>query len=900
MLDLKVFLSSPGDVAEERAIALQIIERLSYDPLLRGRVKLEAVAWDKPGGGAPLLATMTPQQAVNEGLPTPGECDIVVVIFWSRMGTPLPPDYTKADGSRYQSGTEWEYEDAIAANRANNGRPDVVVYRRSEQVLLDPAAADFADKLAQWQAVQGFFADFSAPDGSISRGYNAYDTPGDFGNLLNHHLKALIQRRLDAEGETHTDLRITRRVWTGSPFPGLRAFTAKEAPIFFGREREISEVVGRLRGGKMVAVVGASGSGKSSLVAAGVMPRLRMNAIPGSRYWRVQPFTPGDDAFQNLRAALQLEGWTPDQDLMAALEAEGEESAQLLLVLDQFEELFTLHEPHRAAAFITWLCGEHERMQILLTVRADFYAQCIEHPALATALQGATYPLGAPGTGLLYEMMVRPAELAMISFEEGLVNRILADMGSDPGALALLAYTLDELYRKAVETRLMTHADYEALGGVQGAIGQRAQDTFNALDDDAKAALPAVFRELVTVNDEGLATRRRADLAAVTAEASAAKLVEALTQARLLVKSQTHHHAVVEIAHEALLRSWPALHTWLEEMNDDLRLLRQMRHAVRLWEERERSEDWLWAGEQLLDAQQMVQRLRLSLSPSESEFLRPEQERLLSEIALRTTSHYRRVQIGERLSLIGDSRPGVGLRGDALPDILWCDIPGGEVRLSAERSPDVDPEALHQAVSPFRIAKYPVTVAQYQAFVEADDGWQDPRWWRDIGGHRSAPSQPRSYANHPVENVSWNDATAFCRWLSHHLGMAVRLPTEFEWQQAATGGDPLRVYPWGEKWEAMAANTRESELLRATAVGMYPQGASVHGVMDMVGNVWEWCQNALADPRWVASQQKSTYRALRGCSHQSRSRKAIIGYRAGNQPGSRSEGHGFRVAVNVD
>ena len=113
-LTVRVFLASPGDVVDERARALKTLEDLQYNPLLRGKITVETIAWDKPGAGTPMLASMTPQQAIAEGLPKPSECDIVIVIFWSRIGTPLPADYeVKSDGSPYRSGTEWEYWDAL-------------------------------------------------------------------------------------------------------------------------------------------------------------------------------------------------------------------------------------------------------------------------------------------------------------------------------------------------------------------------------------------------------------------------------------------------------------------------------------------------------------------------------------------------------------------------------------------------------------------------------------------------------------------------------------------------------------------------------------------------------------------------------------------------------------------
>lgn len=175
-LRLRVFLASPGDVPDERSLALNVMERLPYDPFLRGRILVETIAWDKPGADTPMLATMTPQEAIAQQRPKPSECDIVIVIFWSRMGTPLPPDYTKPDGSAYLSGTEWEYLDALRASE-RGGRPKVLVYRRTEVpsiVLDDP---QFKEKQDQWQLIRAFFAAFRNPDGSIRGGVNEYDTP---------------------------------------------------------------------------------------------------------------------------------------------------------------------------------------------------------------------------------------------------------------------------------------------------------------------------------------------------------------------------------------------------------------------------------------------------------------------------------------------------------------------------------------------------------------------------------------------------------------------------------------------------------------------------------------------------------------------------------------------------
>jgi hypothetical protein len=197
--------SSPGDVPDERLLAARVIDDLPRDPLLKGKITTEVVAWDQPGSATPMLATMTPQEAINQGMPLPADCDVVIVIFWSRMGTPLPPEYTKpGSGERYLSGTEWEYLNAVdsAHRSAKRGdkpsRPQVVVYRRTQKLLVSFDDPQFEAKKQQWERVEAFFGTFINPDGSIVRGYNPYTAPDDFRKLFEGHMKKLVAQLLEA------------------------------------------------------------------------------------------------------------------------------------------------------------------------------------------------------------------------------------------------------------------------------------------------------------------------------------------------------------------------------------------------------------------------------------------------------------------------------------------------------------------------------------------------------------------------------------------------------------------------------------------------------------------------------------------------------------------------------
>ena len=237
-LHLRVFLSSPGDVAEERALARQVIERLQYESGLRGRVFLETVAWDKPGAETPMLATKAPQEAINEELPRPAECDIVIVILWSRIGTPLPEKLEKPDGSRYLSGTKWEYWNAVRAAEQHD-RPEVLVYRRTEVPAVAMNDPEKVEKERQWQLVSEFFESFTSLDGSIARAINSYATPDAFERLLERHLRNWIHHLLEpsksAAELTRKPRLATLPLWKGSPFPGLRAETSPETPAGHGR-----------------------------------------------------------------------------------------------------------------------------------------------------------------------------------------------------------------------------------------------------------------------------------------------------------------------------------------------------------------------------------------------------------------------------------------------------------------------------------------------------------------------------------------------------------------------------------------------------------------------------------------------------------------------------------------
>ena len=295
----RIFLASPGDVPLERKLAREAITHISSERRFRGRIDIEIIAWDQPGAAVAMEAGLTPQKAISQGLPKPEGCDLAVIILWSRIGTQLPAGFElKEDGSPYLSGTEWEYLNALKGYRTNR-KPAVWLYRRTRAPNPDLDNPDYASIVEQWNKVKKFFAAFTNPDGSLAGGINLYEAPDGFRQKFEQHLRDRLDKLLESLPIIKASQTLEKPTaaprWTGSPYPGLEAFTPEQAPIYFGRGREVDQLLQQFTDPKVrfVAVVGVSGSGKSSLVKAGLLPRLRTGII-GKAPWIDLIFKPGE------------------------------------------------------------------------------------------------------------------------------------------------------------------------------------------------------------------------------------------------------------------------------------------------------------------------------------------------------------------------------------------------------------------------------------------------------------------------------------------------------------------------------------------------------------------------------------------------------------------------------
>ncbi len=381
------------------------------------------------------------------------------------------------------------------------------------------------------------------------------------------------------------------------PYRGLIAFEPEDGDLFFGREEVVAATVGHVLAGGFLAVVGASGSGKSSLVGAGLIPAVR-RARAGS----VAVLTPGSDPGPGLRRALELR--------------------PSLVVVDQLEEAFTLCPDEAARGrFFDALIDLHEAgsTSIVVALRADFYGRCAEHPRLAAALAAHQCLLGPMQADELRRAIEGPAGAAGLRFEAGLVDTMLADVEGEPGALPLLSHALYESWARR-DGRVLTRAGYVAAGGVRGAIAHTAEDVFLRCSPQEQLVMRRMLLRLTELGEATEDTRRRVPLAELIPEGEggeeATAVLEQLAGSRLLVVGDDS----AEIAHEALIREWPRLRGWLAEDREELRTLQQLATAARSWEEAGRDEADLFRGPRLAAALELADEER-QLSRVEREFL---------------------------------------------------------------------------------------------------------------------------------------------------------------------------------------------------------------------------------------------------------------------------------------
>ncbi|WP_370424083.1 hypothetical protein AB8O64_35405 (plasmid) [Streptomyces sp. QH1-20] len=373
------------------------------------------------------------------------------------------------------------------------------------------------------------------------------------------------------------------------PYRGLARFEPSDQARFFGRTRPTDSLTALAGARRCVMVLGPSGSGKSSLLRAGLIPRLQNTKDPALRPAAIRILTPGPRPVHDHRKLFTPAGVPGDT----------------WLVVDQFEETFTLcHDAAQRREFISLLLSAQDpgsRLRVVLGVRADFYARCLEHEGLAAVIEEASLPVGPMTPDELRAVIVKPAAAEGLVVERALTARLIEETGAEPGGLALLSHTLLETWRRR-RGRTLTLEGYEAVGGLHGAIAKTAEEVYCRFTDSQGRAARRLLLRLVAPGDGTPDTRRPADRTELETpdQPETSQALQALVQARLLTLDNT----TVEIAHEALITAWPRLRRWIEEDRGRLRTLRRLTEAARAWSDLGQDPGALYRGTRLATAEE--------------------------------------------------------------------------------------------------------------------------------------------------------------------------------------------------------------------------------------------------------------------------------------------------------
>jgi formylglycine-generating enzyme required for sulfatase activity/energy-coupling factor transporter ATP-binding protein EcfA2 len=428
------------------------------------------------------------------------------------------------------------------------------------------------------------------------------------------------------------------------PYRGLLYFREEDAPFFFGREAAIRNLHEAIRQHRFIAVVGASGSGKSSVVRAGLVPQLRQEQ---DTTWDVATLFPGDDPLKALARAVSplLEPDTMDETdrlwkinkLANALEKHDVSlhdvglrilekqsgTNRLLLLIDQAEELYTVAKDDQTRRrFIDELLDASARgsWTAMLTLRGDFVGKALSYRPLSDRLQGAQVNVGPMTRAELEQAITSPARRVELSFADGLVTRILDDVGDEPGHLPLLEFVLKRLWEDRQGPKL-SHQAYDAMGGLQGAVATKAEEVFGKLTSLEQDAVKGVFLQVVRAGEAGEDTRRRAALSDIGS--AARDVIKKLADARLLVTNRAvAGEETVEVSHEALIRQWQRLQGWLNEDREFLLWRERLRGRVNEWQHNTHDEGTLLRGALLVEAQHWLSQKADMLTDEEKNYIR--------------------------------------------------------------------------------------------------------------------------------------------------------------------------------------------------------------------------------------------------------------------------------------
>lgn len=733
--------------------------------------------------------------------------------------------------------------------------------------------------------------------------------------------------------------------WDGMrpPYPGLPAFQEQDAAIFFGRDKEIREgqaLLNRLQqfgGSRLTLMLGASGSGKSSLMRAGLLPRLKRD----QRWVVVEPFRPLNAPFDELATVLskrlnqtsQVGKEAPTDvahvrdrirweehdgkksvDVFLKLlkelrENAGSRDATVLLMIDQCEELLTVDDSREGDRFLAFLRAvldcEDSRFLVLATLRSDFLGSFQDHPVMR-GLRFGTFPVPQMAVDDFASVIEEPAKIAGLELGPGLVQAMINDTKT-ADALPLLAFTLRELYEGFGQDKRLALEDYrDQLGRLDGCIARAAEAVLNAkpLSESELSDLRAAFLSMVRVADNDQYAKQPVLWNHIPD--SIREVLERFVTARLLISNGDEKGRIHEVAHEALFRAWPRLVDWLKDDRSFLVWQQRLRTVVAQYEETHKSADVLLRGFPLTEALEWLEKQPVSFSQRERQFVIASKKRrtrnwmvaivviVFSLIAIVLSFRLGGYSLDQAIFKV-QSRLFVSIHIE--PDMQ--PVSAGRFRQGDTHGRGQSNETpVHEVtIKSFAIGKYEVTFEEYDRFAIAtgqpfpiDQGWGRGR--------------------RPVIMVSWEEAKAYAQWLSKETGKRYRLPTESEWEYAARSGG---------KDEIWAGTSNEQEL---TEYAVYKVNSKNHtapvgpdqgrkpnaiGLYDMSGNVYEWvedCEHGHYEHAPTDGMEASTgiceKRVIRGGSWGYMPESLRVSHRFGTDPSYKRYYIGFRLAQDLE